>query len=108
MSLPRVYLIKGRDNDVAIDGPGVGTFDFSDYSATRFVCSALGLSKSSEDGAGVLELTDAGANILVHVLEADLSDQAPGPYEYVVDVKSGSKWFPVAGLTAQAILSAAP
>lgn len=99
MPMPTIRLYVGVDRDVTLVGPGIASLDLdTTYDATRLLCTALGISKSSASGATVAEVINSGADFKVHFLAADTTSKAPGTYDYQVQVLSGSKWFDVGDL----------
>jgi hypothetical protein len=94
MALPTIRLYVGIDRDVTLEGPGVATLDLDNYTYTRLVCTALGISKSTSSAAAA-ELQNSGADLKVHFLAADTSSKSPGIYDYVLQVNSATKWFDV-------------
>lgn len=100
MSLPILRAYVGLYADLPIIGPGEASFSFNDYAETRLVCTALGLTKVSSDAAQ-LEITNAGADLILHLVPGDTSGRAEGSYPWELQVRTASPaaaWRDVAGV----------
>ncbi len=99
MSLPLLKdLFVGVDADIVLAGPLVSPPDLSAYADVKFSCVGLGISKSLSTGSTALELQNSNHDIKVHLLAADTALKVPGEHDYQVLVRSGSKWFDLAGV----------
>ena len=83
MTMPTLVVFKGLDRDVLIEGPGATSFDFDDYSSAEFRVPALSITKSTTNAAQA-ELANSGADLLVHLTDADFTNATPGQYPYQV------------------------
>jgi hypothetical protein len=100
MSLPILRAYIGLYADLPILGPGEASFNFNDYAETRLVCTALGITKSSLD-ATELEITNGGADLLLHLVPADTTGKPEGSYPWELQVRTASPaaaWRDVAGV----------
>lgn len=100
MGLPILRAYVGLYADVPILGPGAASFSFNDYAETRLVCTALGIAKSSLDAAQ-LEITNGGADLMLHLVPGDTIGMAEGTYPWELQVRTASPaaaWRDVAGI----------
>jgi hypothetical protein len=99
MSLPILRTFIGLYADLPIIGPGEVAFSFNDYAETRLVCTTLGITKVSSNPAQ-LEITNGGADLMLHLVPGDTSGKAEGSYPWELQVRSASPvaaWRDVAG-----------
>lgn len=98
MSLPDLDLFVGLASDILLEPDEGVVFDWSVWQDVEFSCLSLAISKKLSTGAAALEVTAAGAKVLIHVVGADLpATKIVGPYDWQMKVKSGDEWRDVAG-----------
>lgn len=94
--LPYIELRKGKDRTVDLDGPGVDSWDWDDYTPCGLTCTELGIAKDT-DTATEAQITESGKTLRIHFLSTDLTNASAGLYRYELTGTSGTKTINVGG-----------